>query len=127
MSFDDPYDTLSFDEKLLSDKLNLPYRNPDIEPRPAISMERRIRDKLKESIPAKELVREPVVAGRDVPEIRPRESSDILDNRTLMFLVVVLSVFCLMQYMNQQAMANSIDQLLRTMCIVHVQRTSVAG
>lgn len=145
MSFDNPYDTLSYDEKILSDKLGLAYNSPDLEPRPAISMEHRIRKKLKENAIITEQVRKEM---RDVIDEKrnPRErenmttrhvrhsekcgcssykqaknndewnSEEFLNNKTLTVMVIVLAVCCVVQYMNQQTMTNSMDRMMKAMC-----------
>ena len=157
MSFDDLYDTLSYDEKILGDKLGLAYNNPNISP-PAVSMEHRIRNKLRENDIIDNYVRnelrEPITYPRgqelmssqrekQQPQRHVRHSStckcntsntsntsnttnntdenedtlnSLFNNNTLTIMVIILALCCIVQYVQQQSMVNSMDQMMKTMC-----------
>lgn len=60
MSMDNPFDfynTLSYDEQVLSDKLGMAFNDPSPVPGPALNMEMRVRDRMRESNMIRDQVR----------------------------------------------------------------------
>jgi hypothetical protein len=57
MEFDNPFDTLSYDEKIITDKIGMSYSDTSHKYSPPISMIQRIKNKLKEE----EMVKEEII------------------------------------------------------------------
>ena len=156
-SYDNPFDTLSYDEKLLSDKLGMGYSHMDYRPEPALSMSNRVRQQMREKeIMRAEIRREMQREMDKAPPVRetfvgglsqartdtaakdhgyPHGSEIIegmasgcscgqgsahdqplVDNKVLIILVFVLAAFCVVQWLNQQAMATQMNEVLGAMC-----------
>ena len=138
-----PFDSLSFDEKVLGDKLNMPFMENHWKPEPRASLERRVRDKMRESelvkqqvkremqkIAAEKAAHAPVSNEVLINTPNPQHSSiegmqqgpgiggleDMFDKRTLTILVFILAAFCIVQYLNQQQMANQLNCVMGDMC-----------
>jgi hypothetical protein len=151
--FDDVFNTLSYDERVIGDKLGMAFSDPRPEPRPGASIEARLRNKMRENAVIRDLVsrevrrevrREPFVLKqeKDDPSVEPMcgrakqasapaahgggcncaecrrarlgaspAISDVLDDRTLMFLVFIMFVFCVVQYMNYQTLQGEVHDM----------------
>lgn len=146
--FDSPFNTLSFDEQVLSDKLGLTYdrelrdtlkKKEDNAKKAMPSMDERIREHL-EPVNIKKhkkvdydsddesdrIIRKLRKQGLIISE--PRETfvgsrngfcggsgdsgDNILDNRMLIFLIIIVAVFCFVQYMNNQQMVQSVKEIM---------------
>jgi hypothetical protein len=65
--YDNPFDSLSYDEKILSDKLGMSYSDPTFRPEPAMSVNNRVMLKMREN----DMIRDEI--RREIQRERARE------------------------------------------------------
>jgi len=163
MEYDNPFNTLTFDEKLLNEKMGYAFSDPDLRPKAHVNMNERVRRKMMEEDILREEIRREIqiermkrpagrenfVAGleqvRTDTQFHPKPSrievrndnygsdsiegctgggdgggmSDdepLVNNKILLILVFVLAAFCVVQYINQQALAASVNDMVSAMC-----------
>lgn len=144
MEFDNPFDTLSYDDKLISEKLGFAYSDSVYKPTPTISMNKRINQKLIEQTIIREQVRDEMNKRKETPSLTKetpsltkenfigspynqacscRKSNELyehdeplINNKVLLMMVFVLVIFCIIQYINQQQMATNLNDLMSAMC-----------
>jgi len=135
MDYDDIYNPLSYDDKLLQDKLGYAYNNPYPK---NLTMKDRINQKIMENEiintqVKKELInREQTkeqVAAQTKEQVATQTKScncgcdgqkegfvstdlEIFSNKTLLFMIFILAAFCFIQYLNQQKMNNQLDNMM---------------
>lgn len=63
-SFDNPFDTLSYDEKLISERVGMSYSDPVYRPEPALSVNSRVRLKMKETAMIRDEIRREISRER---------------------------------------------------------------
>lgn len=128
MSFGDLYDELSYGDKLVQEKLDMSYNDPY--PSPALSLNEKIKRKLAEKAAIKREVRQEIERSRSKEPLVATppdhtdckcpacmgESQPLFDDKTLMVLVFILAAFCLVQYINQQNMAQQMNKMMGVMC-----------
>jgi hypothetical protein len=127
MDFDNLYNSLSYDEMLLSEKLGLvnDYRPNKVvidnkrtqnrERAKEIELQNRIKNEL-----MKQRIED---TSKDCSHIRDGsqksieldDMDELVTKKVLLFLIVILAAFCIIQYFNQQQLSNSLNQLLQAM------------
>ena len=134
MDFDNPYDTLSFDSKIIQEQLE---DASIFESAPVSNMEQRVKKHLKENKLIKEQVENDLdkktiivenghlikggsgIAGNtryNIEGMAIAGENDILwDRKTLMLMIIVLVIICIVQYVNYQIMSNNITLLMHVL------------
>lgn len=158
MEYDNLFDSLTFDEKLLNEKLGYAFSDGDISMN-SNNMNDRVRRKMIEDQILREEIRREIrneknnkrennkqenrnenfIGGleqertdtqMDLP-VRKKskimeqfnnksdgeEENFILNNKTLLILVFVLAAICIVQYIHQQSLTNSLNELIKTLCV----------
>lgn len=154
MEFSNPYDTLSYDHKLVNEQLDIGYNiTPQFKRKPKIQDEvtNRLREKQQlENLIKKELaqqaqqqpVQQPVQQAQPAQQPTQTQSAqqahptqtqyqqaitsldELVDKKTLMFIIVVLFVFGIIQYVNYQNASSNLKDMFMMMC--HMQQAKPA-
>jgi len=127
MDFDNPYNSLSYDEKLLNEKLSLNYTNP-------LTFDDRLHAKHYEKERLKKHLSKEIQQSdtNRLPDLKPLNNSSnqpittnhinitdfLFQPNTLLFFIGVLLIVCVIQYIHQQqiiTMTNEIITILTTL------------
>jgi predicted DNA-binding protein (UPF0251 family) len=162
--YDNPFDVLSYDEKILSDKLGMSYSDSTFKPEPPLSVNNRVMLKMRENDMIRREIRREIqrererereqpmretfvgglsqartdVAAKDhgyphgseiiegmsscgkqscsCKQVAKRNEEPVFENKTLMFIVIILAAFCVVQWLNQQVMTTQMNDIMNTMC-----------
>ena len=136
MSYDNPFESLSYDEKVLSEKLEMYHR-----PETGKTMEQKIKEKMVEQYSIREQVKQEIqkqyknrrldgmANNTDDWEKTPtvhkiekytnKDDDDIFKNpfseKMLLVIVFVLSLFCVVQYYTNQQLTAQMSELMKCM------------
>lgn len=141
MDFDNPYDVLNYDNKLLNELLETPYSNPSYKPTNSSSIDYRldhiireqenikkqINEELKNKIKLENevkpvplqttVIREGCISNGDGLEEDYLENSikKVFSRKVLLMLCFLLFIICVVQYSNQQIMMNDMNKMILSM------------